>query len=348
MSRSIKLRWASSHYQYHQDDGIRVRFDVECASEMPVKVFAYRMEPVDPYGTAHGFFSHICSPVDLAEYPEDAPTAGQAPEWFRLSYVDIFVRSVREAEDFIQIVKADVRRLVRTLNKMDTIFTNGTELVGETDCDPPQSSSESSTGSTPSSASLGDVESLIAFGTSEQSVGSGVSWISIGTGAGSPIGSSDSLSLNRSKVTLSAGESSKLLLVQGFDFSGLPDDAVIEGIKSRVWLRNATNDPASSSSLGESSDGSPATCPRLMFLTLQHPDLGMGTNLADAECIGGSSWETINHGGEGDLWGFSALSGQLLKDGAFGLGLIVRNELDEEVVIEVDGVELEVFFRDEL
>ncbi len=354
MARSIKIRWASSHYVYGQDDGVRVRFDVVCAGEMDTKVFAYRMLPLSPNGGAEGFFSHICSPVDLEEYPEDGPLAGTSPEWFRLSYVDVLVRSVTEAEDFIAIVRDDVRRLVSTLNKMDAIFTGGTEVIGTEDCEPvnPDSSSASETSS--SSASLGSLSAKIAVGTNEQSVGLGVPWFSIGTGAGSPIGSSDSLALNRSRVELLASEASQLLLVQGFDFSDLPDAAIVEGIESRVVLRDATEDSdSSSSSSSAGSSGSlgslPAQCPRLSFLALQHPTFGLGSNRGDFSCIGGPAWETLTHGGEGDRWGFPALTGRDLKDGAFGLGLVVSNGAGTAFsATEVDGVELTVYFREEL
>lgn len=354
MARSIKIKWATSHYRYGVDDGVRVRFDVVCATGLDTRVFAYRMLPTTPHGGQEGFFSHICSPVDLEEYPADGPTAGCSPEWFRLSYVDVLVRSVQEAADFVQIVREDVRRIITTLETMDTLFNEGTELMGNAPtCDPPPSSSSSASSEDSSSASFGSLNALTAVGTSELSVGSGVKWSTIGTGAGSPIGSSDSLALNRSRVDLCAGEASQLLLVQGFDFSDLPDDAIIEGIESRVVLRDATHElPSSSSSSSAGSDSSlsslPAQCPRLSFLALQHPSLGLGTNRGDFECIGGPVWETLTHGGSGDLWGFPQIFGRDLKDGAFGLSLVVSNTFQTLMsAAEVDGVELTVYFREE-
>lgn len=373
MPRSLKLTWATSHYTLNLrldaertrvEHGIRVRIDVDCAVGLSPKIFAYRMLPVAPVAITEGFFSHICSPPDMAEYPEDGPTPGSSPEWFRLSYVDVFVRSVQEAEDFISIVREDARSLVQTLNKMDTIFTGGTEIVGSADCQPQQSSSDNATGS--SSESLGAVESVVAVGSSEQSVGVGVQWTNIGTGAGSPIGSSDSAASNYSRVVLQAGESSKLLLVQGFDFSDLPEDAVIVGIVSRVTLRDATNDPASGGSDSSSGmDSQPPICPCLTLLALQSPDQGVGTNLSTSECISGPAWETLSHGGEGEMLGLPQLTAQDLKDGAFGLGLIlhngnpalegsegadgclvVPNYRTRPITVEVDGAELEVFFRE--
>ncbi len=349
MARSIKIQWASSHYAFGRDDGVRVRITVTCTDGLDTRIFAYRMAPVDGSGGTNGFFSHICSPVDMAEYPADEPVAGQSPEWFRLSYVDVFLRSVEETEKFIEIVKSDIRRLLSTLSTMDIIFTNGTEIVG-TDCTPPEGSSDSSDGSTPSSESLGSVSSIVATGTSEQSVGVGVSWSSVGIGAGSPIGSADSFGANRSRVVLQAGESSKLLLVQGFDFSDLPDDSVVVGISSRVTLRDATNGPAPSDSLSGSSNSNSdfvsATSPRISFLVLQHPDLGQSPNQSADERIGGPDWETISNGDDGDRWEFVTIPVQYLKDGAFGVAVIVHAGPTAAVIVEVDGAELEVFFRE--
>ena len=353
MARSIKIRWATSHYTFGVDDGVRIRFDVVCSEGMASKVFAYRMLPLSPQGNATGHFSHICSPPDVEEYPEDGPTAGSSPEWFRLSYVDVLVRSVEEAADFIQIVREDVRRLKSTLDTMDSIFNEGQELIGTEDCVPTSSSSSSAASESASdSCSSQSLAMVSAIGTSELSTGAGVPWVSIGTGAGSPIGSSDSLALNRSRVELCSGEASQLLLVQGFDFSNLADDAVIEGILSRLVLRDASDDPTSSSSL--SSVGSlsslsslPVQCPRLSFLALQHPELGLSTNRGLNSCVEGPAWQTLTHGGDGDLWGFAKLTGKDLKAGAFGLSLVINADFQTDfAALEVDGVELDVFYRD--
>lgn len=344
MTRSITIRWASSHYVLGRDDGVRVRFDVVCSTNVTPKIFAYRMEPIEN-GKAAGFFSHICSPVDIEEYPADYPTEGKSPEWFRLSFVDVYLRSVTEAEDFIEIVISDVRRILQTLNTMDTIFTGGTEIVGAA-CEPQGSSdSSNSTSGSQSSASLGALNSLSVVGTSEQFLGVGVVWSSIGTG--DPIGSSESLAANTHRCELQAGESSKLLLVQGFDFSGLSDDCVIEGIESRVTLRDAANDPADSSSLSSSSDSGSSECPHLVFLTLQHPAYGMGSNRATGNCISGPAWEILTTGDDGDRWGFPKLKGKDLKDGAFGLGFIVKGRETAPAIVDVGHVELEVFFKEE-
>jgi hypothetical protein len=158
MARSIKLTWASSRYILGQDDGIRLRLVASCADNMPSKIFAYRMLPLNPQGVQLGHFSHICSPVDLEEYPEDEPCPGHAPEWFRLDVVDVLVRSTEEAANFLAIIRDDVQRIIWTLNRMDMLFYGGEAAYGTPDC--PSSSeslSASLSASSESSSSSGSV-----------------------------------------------------------------------------------------------------------------------------------------------------------------------------------------------
>lgn len=144
--RRIKIRWTTSRYVWQKHDGIRVRFDVVEAVEMADRIFAFRMRPMNPKtGRYAGFFSHVCSPPDLAEYPEDEPRVGDSPQWFRLAYVDVLIRSREEADAFITDVKADVCRLKRTLDIMDTLEPTGEATCG--DFDSSSSSSESSSSS---------------------------------------------------------------------------------------------------------------------------------------------------------------------------------------------------------
>ena len=143
--RRIKISWATSRYILGRYDGIRIRFDVLSSAEMPIRIFAYRMLPLNPStGAKVGHFSNVCSPSDIEEYPEDEPIAGHRPEWFRLSFVDVYVRSLEEADDFITKVRRDVRRLKRTLDIMDTLGSGGEENLG---ADEPSSSSLSSSSS---------------------------------------------------------------------------------------------------------------------------------------------------------------------------------------------------------
>lgn len=143
--RRIHLVWAVSRYNYHETDGIRVRITAQDANLMPDKVFAYLLLPMKPgAGERVGEFSHVCSPVDLEEYPEDEPIAGQRPEWFRLHYVDVLLRSRTEVHEFIREVQGDVQRLKATLDIMDTLLPGGELWIGG--APPAEESSESSQG----------------------------------------------------------------------------------------------------------------------------------------------------------------------------------------------------------
>ena len=129
--RRVRLEWAVSRYRYHGVDGVRVRIEASDAEQMPSKIFAYALLPMKPAaGEREGAFSHVCSPTDLAEYPEDEPLAGQRPEWFRLNYIDVHLRSRYEAKRLIQDVTDDVQSLKSTLDLMDTLLPGGSVWLG--------------------------------------------------------------------------------------------------------------------------------------------------------------------------------------------------------------------------
>lgn len=140
--RRIHLTWSVSRYNYHTTDGIRVRITASDAYLMSDKVFAYMLLPMKPgSGEQVGEFDHVCSPVDLEEYPEDEPIPGHRPQWFRLNYVDVLLRSRTEVHDFIRDVCEDVQRLKTTLDLVDTLLPGGELWIGN---QPPEESSSSS------------------------------------------------------------------------------------------------------------------------------------------------------------------------------------------------------------
>lgn len=144
-NRRIHLTWTISRYNYHATDGIRIRITADGAYNMPAKVFAYLMQPLVPGEEARvGSFDHVCSPTDLEEYPEDAPIPGQRPEWFRLDYVDVILRSRTEVHAFIRDVAEDVYRLKTTLDLMDHMLPGGEIWIGGEPSSSSQSSSSSS------------------------------------------------------------------------------------------------------------------------------------------------------------------------------------------------------------
>lgn len=130
-ARAIRLSWSVSRYNYHDTDGIRVRITADQPVMMPEKIFAYMLLPMKPgAGAKVGAFDHVCSPIDLEEYPEDEPIPGRRPEWFRLNYVDVLLRSRTEVYEFIKDVISDVKRLKSTLNLMDNLLPGGEMWIG--------------------------------------------------------------------------------------------------------------------------------------------------------------------------------------------------------------------------
>lgn len=344
MTRGLRLRWACSYYRLGRDDGIRVRFDVVASTGLSSRIFAYRMRPVSPVDRREGFFSHICSPVDLAEYPEDAPVEGDSPEWFRLPYVDVLVRSVTEAENFVQAVREDARRLVATLRQTDTLMPGSEETVGTVADDDSESSSASP--EDPDTPEYGPVTFAEAVGTLVQTVPPGEDWTHDAGGAGTEIGDSDSsegvIGVGRSVITLQPDQVSQLLLVQGFDFSGIPPDARITGLTASVYIRDLQADDSGPASL-------PAEdCSRLCFLALQTGQPGDYVNKAQHDCLPGPLWGQIAAGGVSDLWGLSQVPGSVARDGMLGLRLGVDNPSDIPRQIEVDGVRLQIAFQERL
>lgn len=129
--RRIKLSWEVSRYNFHDTDGIRVRITATDAALMPAKVFAYILLPMKPTAAERvGAFDHVCSPTDLEEYPEDTPLPNARPEWYRLDYVDVLLRSRGEVNDFIKNVTEDVQRLKDTLDLVDDLLPGGETWIG--------------------------------------------------------------------------------------------------------------------------------------------------------------------------------------------------------------------------
>lgn len=148
--RRVHITWEVSRYNYHSTDGIRVRITATGAELMPNKIFAYLMLPLVPGENERaGAFDHVCSPTDLEEYPEDEPLQDVRPEWFRLDYIDVILRSRAEVHAFIRDVAADVYRLKTTLDTADNLFPGGEIWFGG---EPTASSSSSSSSSSSAGA----------------------------------------------------------------------------------------------------------------------------------------------------------------------------------------------------
>jgi hypothetical protein len=130
-ARNIHLTWSVSRYIENNVDGVRVRIVADSADLMPTKIFAYQLLPVKPGAEEPiGMFDHVCSPVDLEEFPEDAPLLNSRPQWFRLDYVDVLLRSREETREFINAVVEDVKILKDTLDITEDLVPDGDLWIG--------------------------------------------------------------------------------------------------------------------------------------------------------------------------------------------------------------------------
>lgn len=130
-ARSICLKWAASPSRVNVIDGVRLRIEAVDAVGMPTKVFAYQSLPMRPAtNESVAAFDHVCSPPDLADYPEDAPLPGSRPDWLRTNFVDLLLRSNHEAQAVLQQVIADVAALKFSLDATDKLQPGGELWIG--------------------------------------------------------------------------------------------------------------------------------------------------------------------------------------------------------------------------
>lgn len=344
MPRDLTYRYATSPYYQDGERCMRVRFEVVCAEGLDENVFAWRLLPLNPRtAEAAGYFSHVCSAADLEEMPAESPREEEEPPWFRLSFVDVVFRTSGLAEQFIEYVRHDLLSLVTALRRLDTLTGAVVESIG-TDCQeqiPEPSDSSSSSGD---SASYGAEQTATAVATFDQQVGAGAAWIEIGDGAGTGLGDtypSAGVGISRSKVSLTAGESSRVLLVQGFDLSEIPETAEIVDITATIRLRRLEE----TSSTSASTDETPQI--RLTYLSLYHPQYLYSEDRSDDAIITGDAWTEVGYVFELPEH-FTSLTGRDLLRGEFGLAFVVTADFDlvGATDVEIDGVELSVFYRE--
>lgn len=129
--RNIHIQWSTSRYFMNDIDGIRVRIEAPEANLMPTKIFAYQMLPVRPGSDEQvATFDHVCSSVDLEEYPEDEAEPNSRPAWLRTDYVDVFLRSREEVRAFVNSVLEDIQILKNTLDISDELLPGGDVWIG--------------------------------------------------------------------------------------------------------------------------------------------------------------------------------------------------------------------------
>ena len=135
-------------------DTFRVRVVASEPCLMPQEIFAYRMLPLQPGQAAQvAVFDHVCSPVDLADYPVGAPRINDVPPWFRQNWVIFDAPTRQQALDVYDDIVADVASLVTSLDNAELMEDQPSLWIGCADCC--QEGVSSSEGSESSAGSLG-------------------------------------------------------------------------------------------------------------------------------------------------------------------------------------------------
>lgn len=105
-----------------------LRVEVVRAKNMPPKIFVFHQSPAGLDGNTYAEFSHVATPVDFHEIPEDA--ASETVPWFRSEKCTVWLRNLSDAKTIKKLFVDDINGLVRTYNALASLsdFTTQTTL----------------------------------------------------------------------------------------------------------------------------------------------------------------------------------------------------------------------------
>ena len=102
----------------------RLQAWVADSTDVSPGVFVYQRYPPLPEETEpDDKFVNIASASDMAEYPLDEPVDAQHP-FFRRTSIDLVFRSVAVMNQSWASIQADIRELMRNLNRLDALGTD--------------------------------------------------------------------------------------------------------------------------------------------------------------------------------------------------------------------------------
>lgn len=100
--------------------GHRLKMTVTEAEDVSDKIFLWQFRAaVAPQTVDSNEFVGVVSVADLTEYPEDAPAALPAPQFYRLSTIDLIFRNSDTLEKAVTIIQEDIRDLLNNLDIID-------------------------------------------------------------------------------------------------------------------------------------------------------------------------------------------------------------------------------------
>lgn len=124
----VKVRFTQSAERRDVFD-YAFRAEVIEAVGMSGKIFVYHQSPAGPTGNTFAEFSHIASPMELQEVPEDA--ASTTVPWYRSDKMVVWTRCADDLVTAKQMAVDDIGALVRAVNVLssENDFVNQTDVV---------------------------------------------------------------------------------------------------------------------------------------------------------------------------------------------------------------------------
>ena len=125
MSISLDVRYSKQE----RDTGVfayLLRVEVSHATDMTDKIFVFQRNVMSLDAEANRLsdqFMSIADPVDLEEFPEDAPDLDNQMPYYRKNSVDLVFRSMVELEETKALIEADIRTLVNSMKASQTVVT---------------------------------------------------------------------------------------------------------------------------------------------------------------------------------------------------------------------------------
>ena len=104
--------------------GLALKVEVVRATGMSGKIFVFHQKPAGSGGNSYAEFSHVASPVDMNEIPEDA--CSETVPYYRTDSVTVWFRCMDDLVAAKQLLADDIGSLQRTYFVLtnDNNFTN--------------------------------------------------------------------------------------------------------------------------------------------------------------------------------------------------------------------------------
>lgn len=140
-----KFELVNVNYQFLGAARLRIEASDADGTGADPNVFLYlqgQPSPVDQSVTAYP--RGVASPVDMADYPVGAPTSETAYPFFRLSYIELDLRTIGLVNQVWTTYIREVGVLLEALDRLDALTLTDVVTVGTTCPEPPTSGSSAS------------------------------------------------------------------------------------------------------------------------------------------------------------------------------------------------------------